>query len=73
MEQNLNNIDLFKVKPLKYRHIEMPTREILRYINDRRNGINRSLKTRWGKFNDACNGGIEQNTLYTIAGISGKP
>ena len=31
-----------------------------------------SLKTRWAKFNRQCMGGIEPNTVYTIAGISGS-
>jgi replicative DNA helicase len=65
MEQN-------SYKVLKYRHIEEPAREILQYINQRRKGVVKSLKTRWVKFNDLCMGGIEPNTIYTIAGISGS-
>lgn len=55
---------------LEYRHIREPVTEILRYINDRRHGVSKSLKTKWKKFNTACMGGIEPNTIYTIAGIS---
>lgn len=59
-------------KVLKYRHIEEPTKEILQYMDQRRKGTISSLKTRWKKFNDQCMGGIEPNTIYTIAGISGS-
>ena len=65
MEQTSN-------KTLPVRHILEPTKEILRYIDDRRKGIVKSLKTKWNKFNRQCMGGIEPNTIYTIAGISGK-
>lgn len=65
MEQPLN-------KRLSYKHISEPTLEILRYIDNRRKGVNKSLKTRWSKFNRQCMGGIEPNTVYTIAGISGS-
>ena len=59
-------------KVLKYKHIAEPTDEILRYIDNRRKGINKSLKTRWSKFNRQCMGGIEPNTIYSFAGISGS-
>lgn len=67
MEQNLNNSTGLVVK-----HIKEPTLEIVRYIDDRRKGIVKSLKTRWSKFNKQCMGGIEPNTIYSIAGISGS-
>src|SRR6056297_938316 len=57
---------------LTYKHIAHPTKEILSYIDNRRKGNIRSLSTRWKKFNDLCMGGIEPNTIYTIAGISGS-
>ena len=66
MENNLNN-DL-----LPYQHIKEPTNEILNYIDNRRKGIVKSLKTKWSKFNNMCMGGIEPNTIYTIAGVSGS-
>lgn len=56
---------------LPYRSIVEPTNEIIKYIDDRRAGVTVSLKTRWDKFNKACMGGIEPNTIYSIAGISG--
>ncbi len=59
-------------KRLSYKHISEPTHEILRYIDNRRKGVSKSLKTRWSKFNRQCMGGIEPNTIYTIAGISGS-
>ena len=57
---------------LKYHHISQATHEILEYIDDRRAGNIKSLKTRWEKFNNQCMGGIEPNTIYTIAGVSGS-
>ena len=64
MEKQLNK--------LNYVHIEGPTQEILEYIDSRRHGAVRSLKTRWHKFNRQCMGGIEPNTIYTICGVSGS-
>jgi replicative DNA helicase len=60
-----------KQRSLTYRHISHPTDEILTYIDNRRKGIVKSLKTRWEKFNKVCMGGIESNVIITIAGISG--
>ena len=45
--------------------------EAINYIAGRREHKVTSLKTRWSKFNKQCMGGIEPNTVYTIAGISG--
>ena len=57
---------------LEYRHIEHPTNEALKYIDGRRKGTIKSLKTRWAKFNRTCNGGIEPQTVLTVCGISGS-
>lgn len=65
MEQTLNNM-------LSVKHISDATDEILNYINHRRKGIIRSLRTRWSKFNRQCMGGIEPNVIYTVCGISGS-
>ena len=46
--------------------------EAITYIAGRRDHSITSLKTRWNKFNRQCMGGIEPNTVYTIAGISGS-
>lgn len=46
--------------------------EAINYIAGRREHNIVSLKTRWKKFNKQCMGGIEPNTVYTIAGISGS-
>ena len=46
--------------------------EAIQYIKGRREHTISSLKTRWGKFNNVCMGGIEPNTIYTISGISGS-
>jgi len=56
---------------LKYEHISKATDDIVKYIDERRTGKIESLRTRWKKFNRLCMGGIEPNTIYTIAGISG--
>jgi len=64
MEPNSNN-------RLEYRHIEHPTKEALKYIDSRRKGTVKSLKTRWKKFNRACNGGIEPGIIMSVGGGSG--
>jgi len=46
--------------------------EAVRYIAGRREHKIVSLKTRWNKFNKQCMGGIEPNTVLTVAGISGS-
>lgn len=61
MEQNLSNI----------RPMSVVAQEAINYIAGRREHSIASLKTRWVKFNKQCMGGIEPNTVYTIAGISG--
>lgn len=57
---------------LPYIHISTAADEILSYIDQRRVGHIKSLKTKWEKFNNQCMGGIEPNSIYTFAGISGK-
>lgn len=61
MEQNLSNI----------RPISVVAQEAINYIEGRREHNIVSLKTRWEKLNRQCMGGIEPNTIYTFAGISG--
>lgn len=63
MEQNLSNV----VRPMS-----VVAQEAINYIAGRRNDDIVSLKTRWEKLNRQCMGGIEPNTVYTIAGISGS-
>ena len=62
MEQNLS-----KVRPMS-----VVAQEAINYVRGRREHNVVSLKTRWAKFNKQCMGGIEPNTVYTIAGISGS-
>ena len=57
---------------LTFKHISHATNEAVQYIDDRRRGAIKSLKTKWKKFNYTAMGGIEVNTIYTIAGISGS-
>lgn len=63
MEQNLSDV----VRPMS-----VVAQEAINYIAGRRERSIVSLKTRWGKFNKQCMGGIEPNTVMTIAGISGS-
>lgn len=65
-------METYSNKILEYHRIDTPTEEILTYINNRRKGISESLRTKWNKFNRLLGGGLEQNTLYTVAGISGS-
>lgn len=54
------------------RPMSVVAQEAVNYIAGRREHNITSLKTRWMKFNKQCMGGIEPNTVYTIAGISGS-
>ena len=73
MEQTYNSFKpSYDNKVLKISHISKAADEIVTYIDDRRLGNTNSLKTRFEKFNNLCMGGIEPNTIYTIAGISGS-
>lgn len=62
MEQSLSKI----------RSMREVAQEAINYIEGRKERNIVSLKTRWEKFNKQCMGGIEPNTVYTIAGISGS-
>ena len=61
MEQNYCDV----IRPMS-----VVAQEAVNYIAGRREHNITSLKTRWIKFNKQCMGGIEPNTVYTIAGIS---
>lgn len=63
MEQNYCDV----IRPMS-----VVAQEAINYIAGRREHNITSLKTRWIKFNKQCMGGIEPNTVYTIAGISGS-
>jgi len=56
---------------LTFKHISNSATEIYQYIEGRRKGTIRSLRTKWKKFNDLCMGGLEPNAIYIIASISG--
>jgi len=62
MEQNLSNV----------RPMSVVAQEAINYIKGRKERNIVSLSTRWKKFNKQCMGGIEPNTVMTIAGISGS-
>jgi len=59
-------------KPLEYSHIIEATRDSALYIDRRRKGKIRSLKTPWDKYNKVSMGGIEWRTIHLIAGMSGS-
>lgn len=42
-----------------------------KYVNDRRNGLIKSLKTKYPKLNSFLMGGIEANTILCISALSG--
>lgn len=69
MEQQSSNTE---IKILPFRTISEVTDESIKYIDDRRKHIITPLKTRWGKFNKVCCGGIEPNMIFTVAGGSGS-
>jgi replicative DNA helicase len=52
--------------------MKVVAQEAINYIKGRKEHNIVSLKTRWKKFNKQCMGGIEPNTVVTIAGISGS-
>ena len=64
MEQSYFNLPI--------RLISVVANEALNYIKARKEHNVISLATRWKKLNRCCMGGIEPNTVYTIAGISGS-
>lgn len=64
MEQSYFNLSI--------RPISVVANEALNYIKARKEHNIISLATRWKKLNRCCMGGIEPNTVYTIAGISGS-
>ena len=64
MEQSYFNLPI--------RPISVVANEALNYIKARKEHNIISLATRWKKLNRCCMGGIEPNTVYTIAGISGS-
>jgi len=45
--------------------------QALEYMKGRKDGVIKSIKTPWPKFNDAATNGIEWNTLTVIGGRSG--
>ena len=59
-------------RSLTFSHISNASKSIIKYIDDRKEGRIRSLKTRWSKLNNSLAGGLEPNVVWTIGGISGK-
>lgn len=59
-------------KTLEVRHIIEPAREAVLYIDGRRKGLIKSLRTPWKKYNQVSMQGIEWGSIHTIAGLSGS-
>jgi len=57
---------------LKLTHISTATKQAVQIVSNRRKGINETLITPWPKLNKAFFGGVEPQTVFTIAGISGS-
>ena len=57
---------------LQYTSIKKAAFDAVQYIDDRRKGLIKSLKTPWSKYNHVSMDGIEWNTIHTIAGMSGS-
>jgi len=62
----------FDDSPLEIRSINDVVDEEIKYIDDRRKGLVKSLMTPWKKYNDVSMGGIEWYTIHTIGGMSGS-
>ena len=61
-----------KKPSLHYKSIAKATHDAVEYIDQRRKGLIKSLKTPWTKYNHVSMDGIEWNTIHTIAGMSGS-
>lgn len=57
---------------LEYRHISHAANQALEYIDGRRKGTIKSLKTSHEKLNQQTLGGFEWNKIVTLAGLSGS-
>ena len=57
---------------LPIKHIIEPARESISYIDGRRKGLIKSLKTPWKKYNQVSMQGIEWNSIHSVAGASGS-
>ena len=66
MEENSSS------QELQYKRIDTASGEILTYMDHRRQGLVKSLATRWTKLNQSIMGGLEWGTIVTIGGMSGS-
>lgn len=57
---------------LHYTSITKAAYDAVQYIDQRRQGLIKSLRTPWSKYNHVSMDGIEWNTIHTIAGMSGS-
>jgi replicative DNA helicase len=55
----------------KWRHVSEIRKETLSYINKRKHGLIRSIKTPWAKLNGVMLDGLEWGGVYVIAGRPG--
>jgi hypothetical protein len=55
---------------IECRHISKAANDIVSYINKRRTGAEKSLRTKWRKFNDVCMGGIELTSSTALQAVA---
>jgi replicative DNA helicase len=65
-------IQYYNANSVQVKHISEVTNDLIRFVERRREGVERSLKTRWDKLNKLTMGGFEPNSVTTIAGMSGS-
>lgn len=58
--------------PLPYKHVSDAVAQALEYMDGRRKGTVKSLKTSFPKLNKALLAGVEWGRIFTIAGLSGS-
>lgn len=68
-EKKLNKIQSGR---LEVDHISVSSRQALEYIDGRRRGAIKSLKSGFSKLDNSLLGGIEWNRIFTIAAMSGS-
>ena len=59
------------LKLLGFKSMDMVFDSTVTMIQNRAAGIDRPLRTRWGKLNGYWNGGVEKSTIYVIGGRPG--
>jgi replicative DNA helicase len=61
-----------KLRQLGFNKINVAYEEALKIIKERSQGLNLPLKTKWSKYNNYLNGGIEKGVIQIIGGRPGS-